>query len=55
MRIILIDVDTLRPDHMGCSGYERNTTPVMDKIAGESMRFENYYCSDAPCLPGLLW
>lgn len=51
MRIIMIDVDTLRPDHMGCYGYERNTTPQMDKIARESMRFENYYCSDAPCLP----
>lgn len=51
MRIIMIDVDTLRPDHMGCYGYERNTTPQMDKIARDGMRFENYYCSDAPCLP----
>ena len=42
MRIIMIDVDTLRPDHMGCYGYERNTTPQMDKIARDGMRFENY-------------
>lgn len=51
MRVIMLDIDTLRPDHMGCYGYERNTTPVMDQIAADSMRFTNYYCSDAPCLP----
>ena len=25
MRILFIDIDTLRPDHMGCYGYSRNT------------------------------
>jgi arylsulfatase A-like enzyme len=51
MKILFVDIDTLRPDHMGCYGYERNTTPNMDKVAQEGVRFENYYCSDAPCLP----
>ncbi len=51
MRILLIDIDTLRPDHMGCYGYCRNTTPNLDQIAAEGIRFEQYYCSDAPCLP----
>lgn len=50
-RIIYFDIDTLRPDHMGCYGYQRNTTPNIDQIAADGMRFDNYYCSDAPCLP----
>ena len=51
MRVLFIDIDTLRPDHMGCYGYYRNTTPHMDKISEEGIRFDNYYCADAPCLP----
>lgn len=51
MRVLFLDLDTLRPDHLGCYGYERNTSPTIDKIAEEGVRFENYYCSNAPCLP----
>ncbi len=51
MRILYIDIDTLRPDHLGCYGYHRNTSPNIDRIAAEGVRFEQYYCSDAPCLP----
>lgn len=31
--IVLIAVDTLRPDHLGCYGYERATSPVLDRLA----------------------
>ncbi len=51
MRILYLDLDTLRPDHLGCYGYARATSPHMDRIAHEGVRFENVYCSDAPCLP----
>ncbi len=51
MRILYLDLDTLRPDHLGCYGYHRNTSPNIDRIAADGSRFENYYCSDAPCLP----
>lgn len=51
MRILFVDIDTLRPDHMSCYGYGRNTTPNIDRVCAESVRFDNYYCSDAPCLP----
>ncbi len=51
MRFLFIDIDTLRPDHMGCYGYERNTTPNIDNIAKDGVMFNNYYTSDAPCLP----
>jgi len=51
MRIIYFDIDTLRPDHLGCYGYHRNTSPNIDKIAEEGSIFTNCYTSDAPCLP----
>jgi len=51
MRILLIDIDSLRPDHLGCYGYHRKTSPNMDIIAAEGVKFNQYYCSDAPCLP----
>lgn len=57
MRLLYIDIDSLRPDHMGCYGYHRNTTPHIDQLAKESTRFTNIYISDAPCLPSrtALW
>ena len=43
--IILISVDAMRPDHMSCYGYNRNTTPNIDKIAEKGVIF-----TDASCL-----
>ncbi len=51
MRILYIDIDCLRPDHLGCYGYHRNTTPNIDCLADRGTRFTNCYVSDAPCLP----
>ena len=51
MRVLYLDIDTLRPDHLGCYGYHRNTSPNIDRIAAEGVRFEKVYVSDAPCLP----
>jgi choline-sulfatase len=51
MRILYFDIDTLRPDHLGCYGYHRNTSPNIDRVAAEGTRFTNYYVTDAPCLP----
>ena len=51
MRIVYFDCDTLRPDHLGCYGYHRNTSPNIDRIAGDGVRFDNYYACDTPCLP----
>lgn len=57
MRILYIDIDSLRPDHLGCYGYHRNTSPNIDAIAQSATRFDNLYISDAPCLPSrtALW
>ena len=51
MRILYLDLDTLRPDHLGCYGYQRDTSPNLDAVAREGVVFTNCYCSDAPCLP----
>ncbi|MDO8682583.1 MAG: sulfatase [Armatimonadota bacterium] len=51
MRVLYIDIDTLRPDHLGCYGYHRNTSPNIDKIAEQGVRFDHCHASDVPCLP----
>jgi arylsulfatase A-like enzyme len=51
MKIIYVDVDSLRPDHTGPYGYARDITPNLDRLAERSVRFDRYYCSDSPCLP----
>jgi len=51
MRLLYIDIDTLRPDHLGCYGYHRDTSPNIDRIAAEGVRLDRCYASDTPCLP----
>ena len=51
MRILYVDIDTLRTDHLGCYGYDRATSPNIDAVARDAVRFTDCYCSDAPCLP----
>ena len=51
VRIIYFDLDCLRPDHLGCYGYERNTSPNIDAICERGIRFDAVYASDTPCLP----
>lgn len=51
MRILYIDIDSLRPDHLSCYGYHRVTSPNIDRVAAEGVRFTNCYATDTPCLP----
>ena len=37
--VILIAVDTLRADHLGCYGYFRNTSPTADELARRGVLF----------------
>lgn len=49
--VVLISIDTLRADHLGCYGYERETSPVIDALAGESVLFENAIAQAGWTLP----
>jgi arylsulfatase A-like enzyme len=51
VRVLYIDIDTLRADHLGCYGYHRATSPNIDALAADGVRFEDLYASDVPCLP----
>ncbi len=49
--IILISIDTLRADHLGSYGYSRDTSPVLDKLAQESVRFTAAFAPTPWTLP----
>jgi arylsulfatase A-like enzyme len=39
--LVLITVDTLRPDHLGFAGYARATSPFLNRLAAEGVVFDN--------------
>jgi arylsulfatase A-like enzyme len=41
--IVLIVVDALRPDHLSTYGYDRETSPNLDRLASNAIVFENAY------------
>ena len=49
--VVLISIDTLRPDHLGCYGYRRNTSPEIDAIAADGALFEEHISSAPWTLP----
>lgn len=42
--LLLLTVDTLRADHMGCYGYLRETTPAIDRLSRSGVLFEHAIC-----------
>jgi arylsulfatase A-like enzyme len=52
--IILVTVDTLRADHLGCYGYFRDTSPTLDALSQESLLFERCISPMATTLPSHL-
>ncbi len=42
--VLFVTIDALRADHVGAYGYTRPTTPNLDRLAREGVRFEAAYC-----------
>lgn len=51
--VLLIVVDTLRKDHLGCYGHTRNTSPNIDELAKRGIVFENCYSQSSWTLPSV--
>ena len=49
--VILISIDTLRADHLGCYGYEKNTTPNIDELSKDSVLFKETIAQTSSTLP----
>ncbi|QKY19776.1 sulfatase [Halolamina sp. CBA1230] len=45
MQTVLITVDSLRADHLGQYGYDRDTMPVLDELLDGGTRFENAFAN----------
>jgi arylsulfatase A-like enzyme len=48
---ILISIDTLRYDHLDCYGYERNTSPNLDKLCDDAAVFDQAISQAPSTLP----
>jgi len=49
--LLLISIDSLRPDHLGCYGYRRPTSPVIDDLARNGVRFDTVVSTTSWTLP----
>jgi arylsulfatase A-like enzyme len=54
LNVVLVSIDTLRPDHLSCYGYDRTTSPTIDRLAREGVLFENAFSSSPWTLPAHL-
>lgn len=52
--ILLVSLDTLRADHLGCYGYRRDTSPTLDRLAGEGIRFARCVSQAPVTLPSTM-
>jgi arylsulfatase A-like enzyme/Flp pilus assembly protein TadD len=49
--VLVITIDTLRADHLGCYGYDKIRTPNIDSLARDGARFERAYTPVPITLP----
>ncbi|MCP3917187.1 MAG: sulfatase [bacterium] len=49
--VVLISIDTLRPDHLGCYGHVRETSPALDRLAAQGTRFADVSSTSPWTLP----
>ena len=51
LNVVLITIDTLRADHLGCYGYKQIKTPNIDALAADGVRFERAFAVVPVTLP----
>jgi choline-sulfatase len=51
VNVLLVSIDTLRADRLGCYGAEAVETPAIDRLATEGVRFENAFSPVPLTLP----
>jgi choline-sulfatase len=49
--VVLISIDTLRADHLGCYGYKAGASPTIDRLAREGTQFDNAFTPAPLTLP----
>jgi len=52
--IVLVSIDSLRADHLSSYGYDRKTTPHLDDLAGDGVRFTHARAASPWTLPSHL-
>ena len=51
--VLLVVIDTLRRDHVGCYGYSRPTTPNLDRLAAEGLKFDQTLAASSWTVPSI--
>ncbi len=51
--VLIILIDSIRADHLGCMGYHRNTTPTIDSLAREGTLFKACQSQSSWTLPAM--
>jgi len=54
VNVLLITVDSLRPDHLGCYGYPKNISPNIDKLAKEGVIFTQAIAQASWTVPAMV-
>lgn len=49
--VVLVSIDTLRPDHLGCYGYTRLTSPNIDAFRRDAVLFLSAFAHASSTLP----
>jgi len=49
--VLIVMMDTLRPDHLSSYGYERRTSPNLDELARQGVLFEQAFATSSWTLP----
>jgi len=52
--IVFILMDALRPNHLGCYGYDKPTSPCIDRIAKDSIKYTQAFATSNCTMPSLV-